>query len=144
MKSNEIKTIIEQAREQAMQADADRRQVVKGIRTVCAEIEESITDSGDYAVTVSWTTADGTTFRTFDSGVYAGGTMTTLCKIWQCTPEEIIDKAIEESREVYFYGMQYTNREGEKGEMQKFRRVNALDRAHATTEKLQEQKKGAK
>lgn len=145
MTSNNINSVIEQARAQAMQADADRRAVIKGIRTVCAEIEESIDAGGNYALNITWTTSDGVTFRTYDSGTYAGGSMNTLCKIWQCEPDEITDKAIDESREVFFYGMSYRNRDGEQGEMQKFRRVNALDRAHAETERqAQQTKKGAK
>lgn len=145
MMAKEVKSNVSAAFEAAEQAAKDRLAPVDGIRTVCAQAADSTNERGDYQLDVQWTTTEGTSIRTRDTGMYGAQSFNLLMALWKVEKSGDHEKDMlnlneamaEETREVKFFAQPYKDNEtGETKHFQKFRRVTAIDRAHATTEQM--------
>ena len=143
MRSNEVNDIELVAMMNAMTDAQERKEVCKGIRTVCADASKEVDEaSGTFAVRVNFHTTEDRTIRTYDTGSFAGDTLNLLAELWEVEPPKNIEEArtfmarlnkamADDTRDIYFYGMPYKDKFGESKEMQKFRRVTKIDRIRA-------------
>lgn len=143
MRSNEVNDIELMAMMNAMTDAQERKEICKGIRTVCADASKEVDEaSGTFAVRVNFHTTEDRTIRTYDTGSFAGDTLNLLAELWEVEPPKNIEEArtfmarlnkamADDTRDIYFYGMPYKDKLGESKEMQKFRRVTKIDRIRA-------------